>query len=302
MRCPKCHYLGFDSGDRCRNCGYEFSLAVEPAEPAELPIRASEPIGPLTDLSLGDAAGDPQALGGRRALEMDLEIGRTSSHESPELPLFSDAAPSRNTPLIPPRAARAPLSVRRGSPEIVRMRPKSTRRNTPADPSLDLKPGVAAEAESVASVPDPTPATPDPVVHSATAMDRVVAGLIDVSLLSIIDAAVLYFTLRLCGLTYLEIRLLPWAPLLGFFAVLNGGYFVTFTVASGQTIGKMARRIRVVAKDGDLHAGQAIVRTAAYVVSALPVGLGFAGALMGPERLALHDRLADTRVIKVVSP
>ena len=28
MKCPKCEYLGFDTGDRCRNCGYNFSLAV----------------------------------------------------------------------------------------------------------------------------------------------------------------------------------------------------------------------------------------------------------------------------------
>lgn len=26
MKCPKCSYLGFDTGDRCKNCGYDFSL------------------------------------------------------------------------------------------------------------------------------------------------------------------------------------------------------------------------------------------------------------------------------------
>src|SRR5262245_61429344 len=26
MKCPKCDYLGFETGDRCRNCGYDFSL------------------------------------------------------------------------------------------------------------------------------------------------------------------------------------------------------------------------------------------------------------------------------------
>ena len=26
MKCPKCNYLGFETGDRCRNCGYDFSL------------------------------------------------------------------------------------------------------------------------------------------------------------------------------------------------------------------------------------------------------------------------------------
>ena len=27
MKCPKCDYLGFETGDRCKNCGYDFSLA-----------------------------------------------------------------------------------------------------------------------------------------------------------------------------------------------------------------------------------------------------------------------------------
>src|SRR5260221_621629 len=26
MKCPKCAYLGFETGDRCKNCGYDFSL------------------------------------------------------------------------------------------------------------------------------------------------------------------------------------------------------------------------------------------------------------------------------------
>ncbi len=27
MKCPKCGYLGFERVDRCRNCGYDFSLS-----------------------------------------------------------------------------------------------------------------------------------------------------------------------------------------------------------------------------------------------------------------------------------
>ena len=27
MRCPKCHYVSFDGQNRCRNCGYDFSLS-----------------------------------------------------------------------------------------------------------------------------------------------------------------------------------------------------------------------------------------------------------------------------------
>ena len=28
MKCPKCGYLGFEDMERCRNCGYDFSLTA----------------------------------------------------------------------------------------------------------------------------------------------------------------------------------------------------------------------------------------------------------------------------------
>jgi uncharacterized RDD family membrane protein YckC len=66
----------------------------------------------------------------------------------------------------------------------------------------------------------------------------------------------------------------------------------------------MATGLRVIPGDPGARAservpfGHAIVRAAAYFISALPAGLGFAPALFGAERRALHDRLADTRVVK----
>jgi uncharacterized RDD family membrane protein YckC len=46
MKCPKCEYLGFETGDRCKNCGYDFSLAVASATPQEpdLPLREPDPV------------------------------------------------------------------------------------------------------------------------------------------------------------------------------------------------------------------------------------------------------------------
>jgi uncharacterized RDD family membrane protein YckC len=44
--------------------------------------------------------------------------------------------------------------------------------------------------------------------------------------------------------------------------------------------------------------GQAVLRAAGYLVSALPAGLGFLPALVGPEHRAVHDRLAHTRVVR----
>ena len=119
-----------------------------------------------------------------------------------------------------------------------------------------------------------------------------------------INFLVLYFTLKICELTFAEWSRLPLAPLITFLLMIDGGYLATFVAAGGQTIGKMATSIRVIPGHPDAGAtdrvplGQAIVRAACYGVSALPAGLGFLPGLIGPEYRALHDRLADTRVVK----
>ncbi|HTM03210.1 MAG TPA: RDD family protein [Vicinamibacterales bacterium] len=64
MKCPKCEYLGFDTGDRCRNCGYDFSLIVAaPPEPAgELSLHTESSDAPVDWLSdLEAMAADAQA-------------------------------------------------------------------------------------------------------------------------------------------------------------------------------------------------------------------------------------------------
>jgi uncharacterized RDD family membrane protein YckC len=128
------------------------------------------------------------------------------------------------------------------------------------------------------------------------------AAFIDGILILAIDSGVLYFTLQLCGLTFAEVLMIPPLPLLGFLALLNGGYFVALTVAGGQTIGKMATGIKVVSDPhGRVPFGRATLRTAGYLASLLPAGLGFLPGLFGHDRRALHDRLASTRVVRVYS-
>src|SRR6058998_691319 len=60
MKCPKCGYLGFERVERCRNCGYEFSLNSTLHLP-ELQIRAERPDdeNSFADLTLIDAALPP---------------------------------------------------------------------------------------------------------------------------------------------------------------------------------------------------------------------------------------------------
>jgi len=278
MKCPKCQYISFGNGSRCRNCGYEFSLTGEPP-PADLPITSADaPIGPYTDLPL--SAPSP--------------IGRT------ELPLFSGGGIRDDAPLVSaPAVPRAPLAVRRAAPV-----PKPA----PARPDPDREPELELEPEPALAPPRPVVVQPIPDTQiseagqAASAAARVVAAAIDLAIAGAIDAVVVYLTLRLAGLTFAEISVLPKVPVIAFLLLLNGGYFVLFTAAGGQTIGKMATGIRVVPQQPDagmrVPFSTAVVRAVAYALSLLPAGLGFVPILFSQDGRALHDRFSDTRVIK----
>jgi uncharacterized RDD family membrane protein YckC len=62
----------------------------------------------------------------------------------------------------------------------------------------------------------------------------------------------------------------------------------------------MLAGLQVVTGAGDrIGFGPAVSRAGGYVVSALPAGLGFLPAFFGTDRRALHDRIADTKVVTV---
>jgi uncharacterized RDD family membrane protein YckC len=162
---------------------------------------------------------------------------------------------------------------------------------------------MAIVPERAAPPPAEAPLS-DAALEVAPAGARLLAGMIDLALVGGSDFLVVYFTVKICDVPLAQALTLPMAPLLSFLALLNGGYLSTFVAAGGQTIGKMAAGIRVIPADPGASAservsfGQAVVRAAGYLASALPAGLGFLPAFFGRERRALHDRLADTRVVK----
>jgi uncharacterized RDD family membrane protein YckC len=128
---------------------------------------------------------------------------------------------------------------------------------------------------------------------------RFVAVVIDLMILAVVDAIVIYFTMQICGLSFDELGLLPKGPLLAFLLVQNGGYLVAFT-AGGQTLGKMAAGIRVVpaSPESTLDLGRALLRTMMWMVLAVPAGLGFLTAILSRDHRGLHDRFAGTRVVR----
>jgi len=117
--------------------------------------------------------------------------------------------------------------------------------------------------------------------------------------LLLIDVVVVYLTMEICGITIADLSIVPKGPLLAFLLLQNLGYLVVFTVG-GQTLGKMATGIRVVAVDDDaaVDVGRALKRTLAWLVLLVPAGLGFISAVFGRHHRGLHDRFAGTRVVR----
>ncbi|MBP1633705.1 MAG: hypothetical protein H6Q10_279 [Acidobacteria bacterium] len=297
MKCPKCGYLGFEPSDRCRNCGYEFSLAPPPpTPPGDLSLRSGEAGAPLADFDLGEARRPPRPTppGQRPAPDAALEPG-VGDRLAADLPLFRGETPGDGPPLVFSGAPTPPLAVRRSTPAVRRERPRPTPRPVQAE---QLRFG-AGEGE------DEAPAAPALVAAAGARADapiaaRLSAGLLDWLMLAAIDLVVLYFTLRICQLPAAEAGRLPLAPLALFFVLLNGGYLSLLTGAGGQTIGKMAFGLKVVGGGGEaVPMGHAVVRTAALLLSAVPAGLGLVSILLDGGRRGLHDRLSGTRVVSL---
>ena len=383
MKCPKCNYLGFETGDRCKNCGYDFSLLsaadcdaadydIHPPAEDDVPVHVIDNLdrsdADEVDPWIGDDRDDP--LGGKANVaptsrdviddsltlsltpeqpfpgdidtefEPDLEDVELSSPIAVRTSTLSDSLPPSSlvVPFAPaaatapadeplplftpapnqqeeddqlliklPPAPRPPLAVRR-TPDTPRLRavPRPMSRPSPA-PVLqfieELAEREAPVEERAAKFPEPGTSVAQRLVsgESAGAGPRLLAVAIDYTILLGIDLAVVYFTLRMAGLSPGDWRVLPATPMLTFLVLLKVAYFTAFTAVGGQTIGKMAAATCVIADDGSpVDAGRAMRRTIGGAFSLLLLGLGFVPALFGDHR-ALHDRLAGTCVVRLRS-
>jgi uncharacterized RDD family membrane protein YckC len=168
----------------------------------------------------------------------------------------------------------------------------------PAQKSPDPQPAVSAEAGRF---------------RAAGFWRRAIAGLVDLAILLPVWAAA---GLALCLAFGQPIPRLPeLSPDLLIAALLDGNsasesllaisgilfflYFFLFHAMRGQTPGKQLLGLRII----DGYGGRpgllrTLVRTASYLLSALPCSLGFVWIGFDRERRALHDWIAGTYVVR----
>jgi len=271
--------VGFEVTDRCRHCGYEFTLmSLDPAPET----RAFSTAG-SSGLGIGaSAAGE---LSARRAETSPLDLPLVSSAGgAPGLPAALLVDPQ-------PLPARAPLAVRRTAERRGRVTPAVVKRPRPV--LFD-----AGEADATGPGADSQAST---TAIAAPVWARVLSALVDVSLLAAIDGAVVYLTMQIAGVSVSGLSELPFVPLAVFVLGLNLSYLAVFTANGGQTLGKMAMGLRVEGTDATLTFGAAMLRVAAQVVGAAACGAGFLPVLWRPDGRAVHDHIAHTRVVRVTA-
>jgi uncharacterized RDD family membrane protein YckC len=339
MKCPKCLYIGFETGDRCKNCGYDFSLLAiaEEGTVESAPSRAALELtaapegpwsGPVIDRfrDLPEPEGPAMSLAGPVFADEPLANEPLAPQvsmpaDTPALPLFAPDA-ADDEPLVKlPVAPRPPLAVRR-TPDTPRLRTTPAFEPLHQDAVLQFveepgdsesvddeyvrDDGIDPPASSPFDVPIAALRRPSFRVDAAGDASpfgkRAVAAVIDHGILLGIDLVVLYFTLRLTDLTFADWRVLPWLPLAAFLLSVKVAYLSAFTTAGGQTIGKMATHIRVVSEDGGgLDPGRALRRAVLELASIATAGAPFLTALADPLRRGVHDRASGTRVVALSS-
>ncbi len=98
-----------------------------------------------------------------------------------------------------------------------------------------------------------------------------------------------------------DIRISPGNPLYtAYLVMVCFAFFAWFWTHGGQTLGMRAWRIRVLRYDGTpLRLTDTLARFAAALLSWACLGAGFLWILVDPQKLAWHDRLSKTRLVKV---
>ncbi len=93
----------------------------------------------------------------------------------------------------------------------------------------------------------------------------------------------------------------PWAYLYRTgLVVLLAGYYLINWLRSGQTLGMRAWHLRAVSDSGGpLSLKAAVLRVGFAVLAWAPAALGVLWLYLDPDRLAVHDRLSKTRVLRL---
>jgi uncharacterized RDD family membrane protein YckC len=130
-------------------------------------------------------------------------------------------------------------------------------------------------------------------------LSRTLSGLVDLIVMMLSTGTLVVGAHYVLGMHVRDsASLIHWSVL---FMLVYFMYSLLFIGISNQTIGMMITDLQLVVRKGDKspRLARIFVRCCGYLVSILCLGIGLLWALFDPEHQCLHDRLTNTRVVRV---
>lgn len=330
VSCPACGEALTGGQDRCSACGTALAAPTEGALAPDLmrPEPARDRLAPAPAFRKREPTWKD---------EVRARVRHRTTHRSDgaDLPLFPEAAEAEELPAVPspepPSAAPGPEAVADFRLAYPTAEPAAVEESTAEVVDLPLHSQEAVnEADMQMHEPIPeevpsgprliefddrpvdTPAAwvaddlgvaeatfePKVVERPAYLLERVQAAAVDGLTMGVVAVVVVYFASRAARVP-LGGLVVAWPYVAGFLAFFALVYAAFFTGLTGQTLGKMALRLRVVDRAGAPPGHvRAALRAALGTLGSLAL-VGIAPVFLDPARRALHDRLLRTRVIRV---
>jgi len=218
---------------------------------------------------------------------------------APKPPRSVDAGPEKPRVPVPPRPRQKTLQPLEPEPFSVKPAPKA------ADPGeiQKLIDNVVSRQSGVSQA-----STPEISVSALAQtlrpegklilLSRTLSGLIDLIFIVLCTGAFIIASDYFAGIVFLDaLSLLDYAAL---FLLTYFVYSIFFLAASGQTIGMMITDLRVVGTGKQRSPlSRLLGRCLGYLVSLLGLGFGLLWSLFDGESLCFHDRISNTRVIRI---
>ena len=316
MNCPACGASLPGGHERCPGCGAhvapltEGALAPDPAaRPRPEPLREIPGLK-KRERTWKDEVRERMRDRKRRRGDGDLplfrdgdevdDVGDEEAIGEPPPPEETPAAPSRSPMAFadpPARGLAKPPDLGLGSTPIDITDEPDLPLRAPDLPLRAPAPAAATPGDEWTLGAEPTAAA-RPVERPAYSGERARAAALDLALLTVLWAIVVYFASRAAHVGLMGLRP-AWPYLSGYLAFLGLTYAGYFTGTTGQTLGKIATGLRVVDAGGRPPGYlRAFVRAALGSLGVLAAGAGLIPMLLDPARRALHDRVVKTRVVK----
>ncbi len=303
----------------CNACGHPLETGEErttarPLEdvdgPPPPPRAPAAPQGPPVE---GEAASSDTTE--RRPTEGAAEEASVPVPPAlaPAIAESGGGGPARPEMARPPESARPPAPAIHAASVLDLPRASSAGRFTPAPMSRPSSAPVPSMAAIPRALPPVRPKAAAPSVASAARVEapagflpRLAAGSIDALLagfgqLLVLSPVLYYWWSRRPPVNPADVSFLP--ILLSLFVVpvvaaLGGVYYVYYWGVKGATPGKRLLGLVVQGDDGSEPIGlsRATIRVLGYFLSGLVLGFGFLMIAFGG--VALHDRIAGTRVVR----